>query len=54
MSKADQAHEPTMEEILESIRRIISDDGTAPAPAEASGDIEDDDGDPDPTAEAAP
>lgn len=54
MSKADQAHEPTMEEILESIRRIISDDGTAPAPAEASADIEDDDGDPDATAEAAP
>jgi len=34
MSTAAKAHEPTMEEILASIRRIISDDEPAPAKAE--------------------
>lgn len=34
MSSAAKAHEPTMEEILASIRRIISDDEPAPAKAE--------------------
>ena len=33
MSNTDQAPEPSMEEILASIRRIISDDENAPAPA---------------------
>ncbi len=35
MSSAAKAHEPTMEEILASIRRIISDDDKAPAKAAA-------------------
>ena len=44
MSKAEQANEPTMEEILASIRRIISDDdqesGAAAAAAGADGEDE--------------
>ncbi len=35
MSNTDQAPEPSMEEILASIRRIISDDENAPAPEAA-------------------
>lgn len=35
MSNADQASEPTMEEILSSIRKIISDDDKGGAPARA-------------------
>ena len=33
MAQANVAHEPTMEEILASIRQIISEDGAAPATA---------------------
>ena len=36
MSAADAQAEPTMEEILASIRRIISEDDAAPAPAPAA------------------
>ncbi len=36
MSNTDQAPDPTMEEILSSIRRIISDDNEAPPPEETS------------------
>jgi uncharacterized protein len=34
MSEAKGQHEPSMEEILASIRRIIAEDGDAPAPAD--------------------
>lgn len=40
MSKAEQANEPTMEEILASIRRIISDDDQESGTATAGGDAE--------------
>jgi len=36
MSNTDQAPEPSMEEILSSIRRIISDDGETPAADETA------------------
>jgi len=35
MTQAAKAQEPSMEEILASIRRIIADDDTKPAKAEA-------------------
>ena len=44
MSAADAQAEPTMEEILASIRRIISEDDAAPAPAATAGSNNDDTG----------
>lgn len=42
MSAADAQAEPTMEEILASIRRIISEDDAAPAPAATAASTNDD------------